>query len=548
MAPTGMLGLDETDPTTAPDYLGQPVPLAPSSQPALPVTGGPAVGAPAGPAVPGTAGEGGVPVTAGAGGTQLGSLSPSLLRLALSGGIKLSDLAGRIFRGSQDPSGGAVETPSGQLTTSAPEVLRSTQFPESALPQISPGAALDPAAWADAGAMGSGAEALDGGGALATGDAAGGTSSMGLAEIASQLGITPELAGELSAAFGGVGGLLGLVQGIRTGNPTEAALGGLTAASTVSGLAGGPTISGAVGSALGAGAASALAGAGVVTAPFVLGPILAGLFGSDINVMDMFTGGKATAYEKFGGKLQANERQQGVGLTTLAQALPYVQSKEELGQLLNMYRTYVGSTQDAPLGTPSGVYNLTTIPGMEGTEHGGHGPSVDWGPDTAYLQGIIDRYAAVLPGQAIADFGAVPTGPDGMRLWQQFTDREQSAPKYQAADQPGYEMQAGEGTTPVPEVPQGFYGQYTTADQLAYGQPGYDYAGSGYPEPGQYVGAVNPIFASLFGGQQGDAGASGSADGGMVSEAFGSSGPPGPSAGVSPGGGGAEMDLETIYG
>lgn len=130
MAQTGLLGLDEADPTTAPDYLGQPVPLSPSSQPALPVTGGPAVGAGAGPVAPGSAGARAAPVTAGAGGPQLGSVSPSALKLALAGGVKLSDLAGKLFPGTPGLEGGAVQTPSGQLTTSAPEILRPTQFPE----------------------------------------------------------------------------------------------------------------------------------------------------------------------------------------------------------------------------------------------------------------------------------------------------------------------------------------------------------------------------------------------------------------------------------
>jgi hypothetical protein len=243
---------------------------------------------------------------------------------------------------------------------------------------------------------------------------------------------------------------------------------------------------------------------GAVTWPFTVGPLIASLFGTDMSVMDMFgtgSGDRPTDYMKFPGTLAFNESQQGRGLSTLAQALPYVQSKEELGQLLNMYRQYVGGTQGAPLNPASGVYNLTTIPGASGREHGVQGQAVDWGPDTAFLQSVIDRYQGVLPGQDITDFNAQPKGPDEMRLWQQFLDREGTAPKYS----PGLDPRVIPGTEgssqEVPGIPKGpYYGaDQGTEGLISYGQPGYDYAATGWPEPGQFLGNVNPLFASLFG-------------------------------------------------
>lgn len=121
----GLLGLDSPPDEFVTDFLGQKAPLAFKGQPALPVTGGPAVGASQGPV---SAATQAVPVTAGAGGTQVGSIAPDIIALALKGGKKLSDLAGDLFPGA--PSAGAMQTPSGQLTVSAPEILRPTQFPE----------------------------------------------------------------------------------------------------------------------------------------------------------------------------------------------------------------------------------------------------------------------------------------------------------------------------------------------------------------------------------------------------------------------------------
>jgi hypothetical protein len=244
--------------------------------------------------------------------------------------------------------------------------------------------------------------------------------------------------------------------------------------------------------------------------------LIASLFGSDMNLMDMFTSQKSTDYQKFSGKLQANEAQQGKSLQILQQAMPYAQTKEELGQLMNMYRSYLGQTQTAPFTAPNDVYNLTTIPGMTGNEHGGSGPAVDWGPQTEVMQKIISAYQSMLPGASITDMGATPsaTGPyeagayapgtDWMRLWQQFTDREQTAPTYVPTDNPGVEVGGGEGTTWIEGTKAGWYGagggpgSTNTTNAVGYGQPGYNYAGSGYPDPGQYVGAPSPIWNTLL--------------------------------------------------
>jgi hypothetical protein len=239
--------------------------------------------------------------------------------------------------------------------------------------------------------------------------------------------------------------------------------------------------------------------------PIALVDIIARLFGSKHNFMDMFTGGKPDDYATFGNRLGWNQGQQGVALNALAQALPYAESKEELGQILNMYRNYAGTTQNAPLTPPSGVYNVTTIPGMSGSEHGGSGPGVDWGPATAGVQNMVDWYRQQLPGSDLLDLTTYPTAHgDQVRLWQQFLDREGTAPPYSPGipafsyggdGEYGFERQ-------VPAIPVGpNYGANPMGGPplgIPYGQPGYDYASVEWPEPGQFFGT--PFQGSAGGG------------------------------------------------
>jgi hypothetical protein len=190
MAQTDFLGIDEQDPTTVVDYLGNKAPLAFKNQPALPVTGGPAVGAPSG-GGPVQAGSQPAPVTAGPAGPTLGSLDPSILNVALGSGIKLADLASKLF-GSAGVPAGAIETPSGQLTTSAPEILRPQQFPD--VPDV-PG----------------GTFASEGTATAAPLSGTGGGFTAG------------ELGNDIGAAFGGANAIFNLVQAIRSGNPQSIA-------------------------------------------------------------------------------------------------------------------------------------------------------------------------------------------------------------------------------------------------------------------------------------------------------------------------------------
>jgi hypothetical protein len=205
-----------------------------------------------------------------------------------------------------------------------------------------------------------------------------------------------------------------------------------------------------------------------------------------------------------------NEQQQGQALDVLRQAIPYAQSKEELGQLMNMYRSYLGSTQDAPFTQAKDVYNLTTIPGTSGDEHGMKSTPIDWGPQTEGMQRLITAYQGRLPGTALSDMSQVPQGQyepgsDYMRLWAQFLNRPGTAPPYSPGI-PGYTLGAdgGEHSSPrdVPAVPEGPNYAPNPAGGgpagIPYGEPGYNYQRTGWPEPGQYFGEVNPLYTLMM--------------------------------------------------
>lgn len=320
-----------------------------------------------------------------------------------------------------------------------------------------------------------------------------GTPSSGIAPSGGGLGF--------GSTLGGAQGLLNLIEGIRGSNPAQATTGALGAYSAASSIWPKtiPSISTGLGALAGSpGLAAGLSTAGSAASALAL-PLLAitfgNLMGSKINLLDAFTGGKTSDYASFSDKLGENQQQQNTALKILSQAIPYAQSKEELGKLMNAYRAYASSTNSAPLNAPSDVYNLTTIPGTSGQEHGGSVPGVDWGGPTAALQGFINQYRGALPGTDLVDFATQPTGPDHMRLWQQFTDREQTAPMYQPEDRSGQVINPGsEFETQTAPHAAGFYGasefpRFGDLGQIGYGQAGYDYAGSGYPEPGKFVGA-----------------------------------------------------------
>lgn len=131
--------------------------------------------------------------------------------------------------------------------------------------------------------------------------------------------------------------------------------------------------------------------------------------------------------------LYQNAGIQGDALNTLTKGLPYVQSKEELGQLLNSMKNFVSTTTGIPGSAFGGGYDnpyqLATIPGIGPVTHGQQTKSVDWRNAYDQIQPIIDQYKAILPGNEITAKYGEPGGSFGPgdvygRLWDQFRQKD----------------------------------------------------------------------------------------------------------------------------
>lgn len=404
---------------------------------------------------------------------------------------------------------------------------------------VSPGTPTGPSSSA-LGATSSGAATV---GALLQLLSAGGVGGKDLGLAGSALGgvsATTHLAdllrsGNLASLGGAVGGggalgaLLGII-GQQTGNQDLVKAGALlattastagTIGSAVAGTLGAP-VGGAAGAALGAAApavGAAAGAAGTLAIPLAVVTLLDQFMGPDDGGLIGQALSKTVGnYPKFVPELMRGQGQQGTAFGTLGQALPYVQSKEELGQLLNTYKNYLstttGITPEQKGGTFAGdPYSLAAIPGVGPVTHGQATPSVDWGPQTQELQALIDALLPSLPGERLTAADQFLEGEPGMRLWTQFLDRERNAPAYLPANYAGGPLignvdEGGQQGVVGQYEPlnKGFYGleavtRFPEAQFLTYGQPGYDYAGAGLPEPGQFLGDISPYWLELMGGQ-----------------------------------------------
>jgi hypothetical protein len=318
----------------------------------------------------------------------------------------------------------------------------------------------------------------------------------------------------LGAASSGGAALSALLSVLAqaTGNPELAqaakaasvATGGISLANTGAGLAGLATTGATAGAGLAAGAAFS-----PITAALIASTI-SGLVGKGDPIGEgigemMGTRDITGDYYRFAPDLARNLTNNSQALSTLQQALPYAQTQEELGRLLNTYKNFVGTTNDWELGNQFGEsavddpYRIGNLPGAGGSAHEG-GITADLGPQVNWLQSQVDTLKGALPGPPITGGYGSPggslEGADAMRLWTQFLDREQNAPILSRGAAPT-SVQSGEGTIETPGVAAGFYGSLQTPDDLRYGQAGYDYAGSGFPEPGQYLGSQSEAYQNL---------------------------------------------------
>lgn len=312
----------------------------------------------------------------------------------------------------------------------------------------------------DIGQILGGAEAVGTGGAGAAGAGAGGA-----------LG----LAGGGGAALGAILALLAQV----TGDPNLAKAAQATgAAANVASLGGtaaalpGVVAGGTAGIGTAAGAAFApIAAALLIDAIGQMAGKEEGTLGIAGGIADMM---KRTAgdYPFFTEKLGQNLGQQRGAFGTLEQALPYVQSKEELGQLLNTYRNYLGTTTGITPesygsieGAPGGVYSIGKIPGAGVSTHGQPTPggAVDFGPQTRALMDQVSQLYGVLPGKPITagygEPGGGLEGEAGRRLWQQFFPQGGEVASRTVGGGPGF----WEGTSFYPQPGTQQFATYTGA-------------------------------------------------------------------------------------
>jgi hypothetical protein len=249
------------------------------------------------------------------------------------------------------------------------------------------------------------------------------------------------------------------------------------------------------------------AAAAPIAIPLLLASII-NMLGGGMDVTDMVTGGRMEPWLAFRANLNQTLGVESDALKRLHDALPYVQSQEELGQLLNTLRRTVGDRVGG-YGAGQDLYTVPALPGAGGSSHEG-GQVMDYGPAVNYINGLVSQLGQSLPGQRITDPDAVLSGADRLRLWTQFGDRVNEFPIYlptATPDQiiPGPGGEGGSTYTFIPGTPAGYYPYspetgmgFIPNGGLRYGAPGYDYAGAGLPLPGQNLGTISAAWQALM--------------------------------------------------
>jgi len=313
----------------------------------------------------------------------------------------------------------------------------------------------------------------------------------GLQDVLGSKGISSGAGGLAGSALGLIGGLTGS-KGI---SELGADIGGLSQLATTIGPLANAALTGdaaafeAATAALSAAAPAAAVAAAIQMALTLANDIQAGaspgqtvfdtLASPDViasaiarNVVDPAFQPSA-AWMSFPSRVEQTAGLEEQGLRALMEGLPYIQSKQELGQELGAFKSLIG-TQVGGYGQGSGEFSLPNLPEVGTRTHGMPTPPTpaDFGQMQQNTQQIINLLSQRLPetGQPF----------DLMRDLYQFLPRQQFAP-----------IQTG---APIPSPTGGNEG---FVEQLFYGSPGYDYAASGYPNPGQFIGSVNPLWAAL---------------------------------------------------
>jgi hypothetical protein len=263
-------------------------------------------------------------------------------------------------------------------------------------PGVTPGGSALPSSAGELGNLGASA-----GGAIEPA-AQGAAQGAGQAAAQGGMGVGSGLAGLGINAIGPVLGLIAQATGNEDLGKAAAGISGATTAGTAGlGMAGaGGALGGAGLSGLGAlgGSLAAAAPAAAVASPAIIASLLSMLGGSQMNIMDMFTGGVQDPWLTFGSRLRNEEQKQGNALNYLTKALPYVQSQAQLQELVNAYRNGAtgGPGELSPFLQSADPYEIKTIPGAGGNAHE-KGVVADWGPVTEQTNSVIQALRGLLP-------------------------------------------------------------------------------------------------------------------------------------------------------
>ena len=205
------------------------------------------------------------------------------------------------------------------------------------------------------------------------------------------------------------------------------------------------------------------------------------------------------AWVHFGIRLGQNESRQSQGIEILVRVLPYVQSQDELRQILDRYKRFVpGGNEALKQFMSQDPYSVSAIPGAGGSAHEAN-ISVDWTPQMQELQRAIDWLRTNLPA----------TGGDAAQLWNQILTQnvDPSQAPYMVTNSqtgvvsymtPADYWAAVSATTPVQYGGQTPVFGTSPLSYIRYGERGYDYASAGLLPPGAAPGPVTSAWQSFL--------------------------------------------------
>ena len=325
-----------------------------------------------------------------------------------------------------------------------------------------------------------------------------GTATAGAGATAAILGLLASLTGnkDLGEAAKGLGvgtGALGLAN-TGLGLASLAPLLGTTTAAVPVGAAAGLGSGAATGLATG-GTAGLGTAAGAAFAPIVammLASAISGLAGGEDPVGEGIGDAlepTAGRYHKFAPELAATLGSEGAGINSLLQLLPYVNSKEELGQLLNTYKDYIATGGGytggvGGYGAGSKMYEIPGLPGAGGNTHEG-GIQADF-PQWGLAQRTVNDLLQQMPGEDYAGAAGLTPGTPLSEAWKYYAQpggplsgRQNQSRLFNWGEVPNEQLvnyiTANPSATPGGVVPGGEAARQGLGRELSPGSEGYDY-------------------------------------------------------------------------